>query len=41
MKAMGIKNIIDFPFITNPAEETLIRSLEILYTLKAIDINGK
>ena len=41
MKALGIKNIVDFPFMTSPTEETLIRSLELLHTLKAIDINGE
>jgi HrpA-like RNA helicase len=41
MKALRIKNIVDFPFMTSPKEETLIRSLELLYTLMAIDINGE
>ena len=41
MKALRIKNIVDFPFMTSLTEETLIRSLELLYTLMAIDINGE
>ena len=40
MKALGISNIAEFPFMTYPKEDSLIRSLELLYTLNAIDKNG-
>ena len=41
MKALGVGNIINFPFLSTPSEECLIRAFELLYSLKVLDINGK
>ena len=41
MKALGISNIADFPFLSPPPEQSLVRALEQLYTLKAIDKEGQ
>ena len=40
LKALGIDDVLHFPFISPPPAESLIRALEILYSLKAIDDNA-
>lgn len=37
MKALGIKNLVGFDYISPPSKENFIRSLEVLYSLNAID----
>ncbi|KAL3422523.1 helicase associated domain-containing protein [Phlyctema vagabunda] len=37
LKALGIDNIVRFPFITSPPAELVIRALELLYSLGALD----
>ena len=39
MKALGIRNILDFEFISPPSEEHIVKSLELLYALGALDEN--
>ena len=40
LKTLGINNIIRFDYITNPTIESILNSLELLYSLNLIDING-
>lgn len=40
LKAMKVDNILDFPFIDPPPKEALVRSLELLYALGALDKKG-
>jgi len=40
LKALGVGNIVNFPFLSPPNQECLVRAFELLYSLKAIDING-
>lgn len=37
LKALGIRNILKFDYLTPPSKENFIRSLEVLYSLGAID----
>ncbi len=37
MKALGIRNILDFEFLSPPSEENVVNSLELLYALGALD----
>jgi len=41
LKAMGVKDILQFPFIDKPSTEGLLRSLELLYSLGALDEEGE
>ena len=41
LKALGIDNIIKFPFLSQPPTALLSRALEILYSLNAIDSSAK
>jgi ATP-dependent RNA helicase DDX35 len=41
LKALGIDNIVRFDFITSPPAELVIRSLELLYSLGALDDYAK
>ena len=41
LKALGIDNIARFPFLTPPPAELLIRGLELLYSLGALDTYAK
>ena len=41
LKALGIDNIARFPFLTPPPAELLIRGLELLYSLGALDSYAK
>lgn len=41
LKALGIDNIVRFDFLTPPPSELLIRALELLYSLGAIDDYAK
>ncbi|EAL72003.1 DEAD/DEAH box helicase [Dictyostelium discoideum AX4] len=41
LKALGIDNILNFDFISQPPSSSLIRGLEVLYGLGALDDNGK
>ena len=41
LKAMGINNLIDFDFMDPPPAETLIRALEQLYALGALNDKGE
>jgi len=41
LKAMGVDDILSFPFIDPPPREALVRSLELLYALGALDDDGK
>lgn len=40
LKSLGIDNIPDFPFITKPNENALIRAFEVLFSLGALDENA-
>jgi HrpA-like RNA helicase len=37
LKALGIRNIWDFAYLNQPDEEGLVRALEVLYSLGAIN----
>jgi ATP-dependent RNA helicase DDX35 len=37
MKALGIRNVLDFEFISPPTEENVVKSLELLFALGALD----
>lgn len=39
LKALGIDDILHFEFLSPPAAETMIRSLELLYALGALDVS--
>lgn len=41
LKALGIDNIVRFDFLTPPPAELVIRALELLYSLGAVDDYGK
>ncbi|KAG9236239.1 P-loop containing nucleoside triphosphate hydrolase protein [Amylocarpus encephaloides] len=41
LKALGIDNIVRFPFLTSPPSELVIRALELLYSLGALDSYAK
>ena len=41
LKAMGVDDILTFPFIDTPPREALVRSLELLFSLGALDKTGK
>ena len=41
LKALGIDNIVGFDFITSPPAELVIRALELLYSLGALDEYAK
>ncbi|KAI8988611.1 P-loop containing nucleoside triphosphate hydrolase protein [Mycotypha africana] len=41
LKALGIDNVLRFDFITPPPAELMIRALELLYSLKALDKVGR
>ena len=38
---MQVDDILSFPFIDPPPKEALLRSLELLYSLDALDDDGK
>ncbi len=38
---MQVDDILSFPFIDPPPQESLLRSLELLYSLGALDDDGK
>lgn len=38
---MNVNDILSFPFIDPPPKEALLRSLELLYALDALDDEGK
>ena len=40
LKGLGVKNILEFDFIQPPSELALVRSLELLYSLGALDRQG-
>jgi ATP-dependent RNA helicase DDX35 len=41
LKALGIDNIVRFPFLTSPPSELIVRALELLYSLGALDTYAK
>ncbi|KAI9202218.1 P-loop containing nucleoside triphosphate hydrolase protein [Polychytrium aggregatum] len=41
LKALGIENVLRFDFLSAPPAEMMIRSLELLYSLKALDDYGR
>lgn len=41
LKALGIDNIVRFPFLTPPPAELVIRALELLFSLGALDAYAK
>jgi ATP-dependent RNA helicase DDX35 len=41
LKALGIDNIVRFDFITSPPAELIVRALELLYSLGALDTYAK
>ncbi|CAG8726529.1 30593_t:CDS:10, partial [Racocetra persica] len=41
LKALGIENVLRFDFLTPPPAELMTRSLELLYSLKALDDHGR
>jgi pre-mRNA-splicing factor ATP-dependent RNA helicase DHX38/PRP16 len=40
LKAIGIRNILEFDFLDPPSEEQVLQALIQLYMLKAIDYQG-
>lgn len=41
LKAMGIDNVLRFEFMSPPPSSSMMRSLELLYALGALDDNAK
>lgn len=41
LKALGIDNVLRFDFLTPPPAELMVRALELLYSLKALDDVGR
>jgi len=41
LKAMGIDNVLQFDFMSPPPAESMIRALELLYALHALDDSAK
>jgi ATP-dependent RNA helicase DDX35 len=41
LKALGIRNLLNFDYLSAPSKENFIRSLEVLYTLGALDDHGQ
>ncbi|CAG8537231.1 15639_t:CDS:10, partial [Acaulospora morrowiae] len=41
LKALGIDNVLRFDFLTPPPAELMMRALELLYSLKALDDYGR
>ncbi|KAK9767329.1 hypothetical protein K7432_002950 [Basidiobolus ranarum] len=41
LKALGIENVLRFNYMTPPPAELMIRALELLYSLKAVDDYGR
>jgi len=41
LKSLGINNLIEFEFMDPPASETLMRALELLYALGALNDRGE
>jgi ATP-dependent RNA helicase DDX35 len=41
LKALGIDNLVRFDFLSPPPTEMMIRALEFLYSLKALDAEGR
>lgn len=41
LKAMGIENILEFGFMDRPKEDSMLKALEELYILEALDEDGK
>ena len=41
LKAMGIENVMEFGFMDRPKEESMLKALEELYILEALDEDGK
>lgn len=41
LKAMGIENVLEFGFMDRPKEESMVKALEELYILEALDEDGK
>lgn len=41
LKALGIDNVLRFDFLTPPPAELMVRALELLYSLKALDDAGR
>ena len=39
LKALGIDDILHFDFVSSPPAESLIYSLELLYSLGALDVH--
>jgi HrpA-like RNA helicase len=37
LKALGIRNLLTFDYISAPSKENFVRSLELLYTIGALD----
>lgn len=41
LKALGIDNVLRFPFVSSPPAKNLLASLEVLYGLAALNIDGE
>lgn len=41
LKALGIDNVLRFDFMTPPPSQMLVRAMEFLYSLKALDEDGR
>ncbi|KAF9942194.1 hypothetical protein BGZ65_008280 [Modicella reniformis] len=41
LKALGIENVLRFDFMTSPPAEMMSKALELLYSLNALDDNGR
>jgi HrpA-like RNA helicase len=37
LKALGIRNLLNFDFLSPPSKENFVRSLEVLFSLGALD----
>lgn len=40
LKALGVSNVLRFDYLDNPPSSMLVRALELLYALGALDDNG-
>lgn len=41
LKALGIDNVLRFDFMNPPPSEMMVRSMELLFSLKALDEDGR
>lgn len=41
LKALGIDNVLRFDFMTSPPSQMMVRAMEFLFSLKALDEEGR